>query len=54
MAIAHIVIQIIESEDETDHHINVSYSGGYDLAKQESQNDFTIILENIQKVLTGN
>ena len=54
MAIAHIVIQIIESEDETDHHINVSYSGGSDLAKQESQDDFARILQSIEKLLTSN
>lgn len=54
MAIAHIVIQIVESEDGTDHHVNVSYSGGSDLTKQESQNDFTSVLESIQKILTSN
>ena len=54
MAIAHIVIQIIESEDGTDHHVNVSYSGGSDLTKQESQNDFASVLECIQKLLTSN
>ncbi len=54
MAIAHIVIQLIESEDGTDHHVNVSYSGGSDLTKQESQDDFASILENLQKLLTNN
>ena len=53
MAIAHIVIQIIESEDGTDHHLNVSYSGGSDLTKQESQADFASILQSIEKLLTS-
>ena len=51
MAIAHIVIQVIESEDGTDHHINVSYSGGSDLVKQHAQDTFTKILEEVQNVL---
>lgn len=54
MTIAHIVIQIIESEDGTDHHLNVSYSGGSDLTKQESQDDFARILQSIEKLLTSN
>ncbi len=51
MAIAHIVIQIVESEDETDHHINVSYSGGSDLINPSAQDTFTKILEEAQKIL---
>ena len=51
MAIAHIVIQVVESEDGTDHHINVSYSGGSDLNKKEAQDTFTKLLEEVQKVL---
>ena len=51
MAIAHIVIQVIESEDGTDHHINVSYSGGSDLKKKDAQDTFTKLLEEVQKVL---
>ena len=51
MAIAHIVIQVVESEDGTDHHINVSYSGGSDLNKKDAQDTFTKLLEEVQKVL---
>ena len=54
MAIAHIVIQIIESEDGTDHHINVSYSGGSDLKNQDAQDTFTKLLEEVQTILMSN
>ena len=54
MAIAHIVIQVVESEDGTDHHINVSYSGGADLNKKDAQDTFAKLLEEVQKVLMAN
>ena len=54
MAIAHIVIQVVESEDGTDHHINVSYRGGSDLNKKDAQDTFAKLLEEVQKVLMAN
>lgn len=54
MNTAHIIIQIMESPDGSDMQVNLSFSGGADLQKPESQTAFADLLSNIENKLQEN
>lgn len=47
MAVAHIIIEIQESPDQTDCMVNMTYSGGSELTMEKSQAVFSGLLERI-------
>ncbi len=51
MNTAHIIIQIMESPDGSDMQVNLSFSGGADLQKPESQTAFADLLACIENQL---
>lgn len=53
MAVAHIIIQVVESESGDDHHVNMTYSGGSDLINEIAADHFNQLLENITDILSG-
>lgn len=51
MNTAHIVIQIMESPDGTDMQVNLSFSGGEGLQREDGQAEFARLIELVQQSL---
>ena len=51
MSIAHIIIEIEESEDLTDCAVRLSFSGGTELQSEEGRTAFYKSLEAVQNAL---
>lgn len=52
MNTAHIIIQIMESPDETDMQINLSFSGGEGLQREDSRTEFVRLVEVVKQALS--